>query len=264
MLKHFINITIILSLIVFYSKAFAQIDTLNYLKQFEVNKAAYQGQNFSALYRKLKVKPQTFSHFLSMYSSSSIFYIKKGVALRIEWLDSPYSYLNQEINFENCDGITKCTLTEEIKIKLGQLRIKNLDIIEPEKFVRIGDLGQLKPVKNISKFLNDKLSGTPPLQKNISFADLLIRIRPLSPILIKNIFNHKNKISESLIKFAFREKSISKDTINLEVKWKYPIKYKGFKDTKSDIYTIFTDEYYTLYWEEKIKNIKVIDGNKMD
>lgn len=132
-----------LSLIVFYSKAFAQIDTLNYLKQFEVNKAEYQGQNFSRLYRKLKVKPQTFSHFLSMYSSSSIFYIKKGVALRIEWMDSPYSYLNQEINSKNCDGITKCMLTEEIKIQLGRLRIRNLNIIEPEKFVRIGDPGHL-------------------------------------------------------------------------------------------------------------------------
>lgn len=256
-MKAFLKIILTLTLSLFSNKNFAQLDTLNYLKQFEINKAEYQGRNFSKLYKKLKIKPHTFSHFLSMYSSSSIFYIKKGVELRIEWMNSPYSSINKEINSKNCSTTTKCPLTKEIKTEFDQLRIKKLDILIPENYVIIGYTGQMKPIKNISKFVNDRLSGTPPLPKNISFADFLIRIRPLSPVMTKNITNNKNKISVSHIKFAFSEKSTSKDTINLKIKWESPIKHKGFKNIKSEIDAVFTDEYYNLYWEENIKDIKI-------
>ncbi|QQQ28356.1 hypothetical protein [Chryseobacterium indoltheticum] len=43
------KILFILSLVVFCNEAYGQLDTMNYLKQFEANKVNYIGQPFSKL-----------------------------------------------------------------------------------------------------------------------------------------------------------------------------------------------------------------------
>lgn len=172
-------------------------------------------------------------------------------------MDSPYSYSNKEIDSHHYSDTQKCLLTKEIKAQFDRLRIKKLTISMPENYFITVDTGQLKPVKNISKFVNDRLSSIPSL-KNSSFADLLIRIRPLSPIMIKNITNNKNKIYISHITFSFKNQHISNDTISLEIVWKSPIKYKNVEDAKSYTDTVFTDEDYNLYWEEKIEDIRIL------
>lgn len=58
-MKYLLKITIIISLI-FSMKSFAQLDTLNYVKQFEVNKANYIGQPFSKLLNEMtQIQPTT-------------------------------------------------------------------------------------------------------------------------------------------------------------------------------------------------------------
>ncbi|MCD0478655.1 MULTISPECIES: hypothetical protein [unclassified Chryseobacterium] len=54
------KIILLISLTLFCSKAFGQIDTLNYLKQFEVNKNNYVGQPMSKLLNDMiEIKPKT-------------------------------------------------------------------------------------------------------------------------------------------------------------------------------------------------------------
>lgn len=257
MLSHFIKISLIFSLTLFCSKAFGQIDTVAYIKEFDAHKTEYIGQNFNKLYRKLKVKPESFLHSLNTYSSSTtFFYKKKNLELRIEWIGSPYSQINKNVS-KNCGGKLKCILSREIKKTLNQFRVKNIQVTLPGEYFMPFCIGQLKPVKSISKFVNDRLSNNSDSTKEMSFVGLLIKIRPLQPVMTKNIIEKKNKISASHIKFAFSDKRVSRDTITLEIKWEHPIKYRNLKGTKSEADTVFTDYHYNLYWGEKIKNIEV-------
>jgi hypothetical protein len=58
-MKNILKITFVLILL-FFIQSKAQLDTLNYLKQFEVNKANYIGQPFSKLLQDMtQIQPKT-------------------------------------------------------------------------------------------------------------------------------------------------------------------------------------------------------------
>lgn len=254
----FIKTAVLLSLIIFCNKAFAQIDTMKYLKQFEANKMEYSGEKFSKLYKKLKIKPVNFSHVTSTYTSSTTFFYPGKIEVRIEWINSPYSEENQILKAMNCYNTSKCSFTKEIKNTFDKFKIKNIIVVSPDEYIVPGCIGQLKPVKDIRKFFNDRISGTPPI-KDISFGDLLIRVRPLLPISVQNTRHSKNKkrTSTSYIKFAFNEKYISKETLEVAIEWNNPIKYEEIKKIKNKTDTAFTEKQYNLYWEKTIKNIRL-------
>lgn len=93
------NISKIFLLLTFalFTKSYAQLDTLNYIKQFEANKSNYIGQPFSKLLNDMvQIQPKTVMPILSFkpknYTLKSTFYFceKEGsfsnaITLEIEW-----------------------------------------------------------------------------------------------------------------------------------------------------------------------------------
>ncbi|QQQ28357.1 hypothetical protein [Chryseobacterium indoltheticum] len=207
-MKHLHKI-LALSFLLGYSIVYAQLDTLNYLKQFE---SGYNGQTFSKLYKSLKIKPNAFAHTTSIYFSSTTFFYQGKIELRIEWSDSPYSTENQCLKAMKCYKASKCIFTKKIANTFDKFKIKNITVVSTDQYFMPGCIGQLKPVKDINQFFRNKLSGILPMRKDISFGDFFFTIRPLQPIRVKNITDTqtKNRVSTSYITFAFEDKHISK------------------------------------------------------
>ncbi|MEJ5104162.1 hypothetical protein [Chryseobacterium sp. MYb328] len=62
-MKKVFKLTSLFALFLFYTKSNAQLDTLNYLKAFEANKAQYIGKPFSGLLNDMtKIQPKAMWH----------------------------------------------------------------------------------------------------------------------------------------------------------------------------------------------------------
>ena len=99
-MKNIVKLFSVISCLFFTSKAMAQLDTLNYVKQFEINKAQYINQPFSYLLSQMtRIQPK--SHWVSsnpknknsVSASQFLFcnmdYIgNRVVTLRILWKES--------------------------------------------------------------------------------------------------------------------------------------------------------------------------------
>ncbi|MDR2205674.1 MAG: hypothetical protein LBE36_05910 [Flavobacteriaceae bacterium] len=87
-MKNILKITIVL-LLAFSIKSFAQIDTLNYLKQFELNKANYIGQPLSKLLNDMtQIQPKTIWSNLNFKN-------------RNQTLSSDFKFCEKELSFSN-------------------------------------------------------------------------------------------------------------------------------------------------------------------
>jgi len=59
-MKNIVKLFSVISCLFFTSKAMAQLDTLNYVKQFEINKAQYINQPFSYLLSQMtQIQPKS-------------------------------------------------------------------------------------------------------------------------------------------------------------------------------------------------------------
>lgn len=95
-MKYLFKIFTILVLTISF-KCFAQLDTLNYLKQFEANKANYIGQPFSKLLNDMtQIQPKTawpapnfknknYNYDVSFNFCDKVFSFYNVINLRIEW-----------------------------------------------------------------------------------------------------------------------------------------------------------------------------------
>ena len=100
-MKYILKITIIVTLL-FSIKSFAQLDTLNYVKQFETNKANYIGQPFSKLLNEMnQIQPNLIWSSGSFKNKNNVinsrlnfcekqFAFNNVITLLIEW-DTPLS-----------------------------------------------------------------------------------------------------------------------------------------------------------------------------
>ncbi|MDR2205673.1 MAG: hypothetical protein LBE36_05905 [Flavobacteriaceae bacterium] len=87
-MKNILKITTVL-LLVFSIKSFAQIDTLNYLKQFEINKANYIGQPLSKLLNDMtQIQPKT------IWSNPNL-------KNRNQTMSSDFNFCDKEFSFYN-------------------------------------------------------------------------------------------------------------------------------------------------------------------
>ncbi len=98
-MKNLLKIFAIIFVSALYNKASAQIDTLNYLKQFEINKANYIGKPFSFLLGKMTlIQPKAAWSFSNSWKRNErnetdfCFNIKQAcfynaITLHITWQD---------------------------------------------------------------------------------------------------------------------------------------------------------------------------------
>lgn len=87
-MKYILKTTIIFFLFISL-KSFAQLDTLNYLKQFEINKASYIGQPFSKLLNEMtQIQPK------SVWATSNFRNKNLTVFNRFKFCNIEQSYYN--------------------------------------------------------------------------------------------------------------------------------------------------------------------------
>ncbi|PIF45569.1 hypothetical protein CLU96_2578 [Chryseobacterium sp. 52] len=103
-MKKLLKIIPVFILIIVSNKAYAQLDTLNYLKQFEANKAQYIGQSFSKLLQDMtQIQPKTVWFDYNIENKTivkgSIFKFcekeygfKNAIAMKITWETGIPSY----------------------------------------------------------------------------------------------------------------------------------------------------------------------------
>lgn len=96
-MKNLFKTTIIFILILLSNKFYAQLDTLNYLKQFEANKLQYIGQPFSKLLNDMaQIQPKTVWSDYNLENKNSIkrsdfkfckmdYSFKNAISLEITW-----------------------------------------------------------------------------------------------------------------------------------------------------------------------------------
>ncbi|NMR35205.1 hypothetical protein HIO71_13525 [Chryseobacterium aquaticum] len=132
-MKNIVKLFSVISCLFFTSKAMAQLDTLNYVKQFEINKAQYINQPFSYLLSQMtQIQPK--SHWVSsnpknknsVAASQFLFcnmdYIgNRVVTLRILWKES---FPRSEVKYyQNKNGFH---FTNEEKTFYGNKIIKDI------------------------------------------------------------------------------------------------------------------------------------------
>lgn len=72
-MKNILKLILVTILFGFCTKVHAQIDTLNYVKQFEINKANYIGQPFSHLLNDMvQYKPKTVNSFINIWGKNLV------------------------------------------------------------------------------------------------------------------------------------------------------------------------------------------------
>ena len=113
----------------------AQIDTLNYLKQFEANKAQYIGKPFSTLLKDMtQIQPKfVFSHSSFQKKNDKIFtnfkfnsldiYKSSAIILSIDW-QTPIPTKDTNY-FQNKN---KCVFTDDEKSFYGNKIIKDIKV----------------------------------------------------------------------------------------------------------------------------------------
>ena len=134
-MSFYIKILLVLGCMSLSHKANAQLDTLNYVKQFEVNKAQYINQPFSYLLSQMtQVQPK--SHWahtplknktIVEYSSFNFceidYSFKNAVTLRIIWKDT---FPKSEVKYlQNKNGYN---FTNEEKAFYGSKIVKDIRI----------------------------------------------------------------------------------------------------------------------------------------
>lgn len=97
-MKNILKISLIISL-TFFVKSFAQLDTLNYLKQFEINKANYIGQPFNKLLSEMtQIQPKL------IWSTGSFKNKNQVITSRLNFCDKQFAFYNVitlEVEWQN-------------------------------------------------------------------------------------------------------------------------------------------------------------------
>ncbi|KNB63185.1 hypothetical protein [Chryseobacterium sp. Hurlbut01] len=132
-MKNTIKLLSIIPFLLISSKSIAQIDTLNYLKQFEINKAQFINQPFSHLLNHItQIQPKSHWAHSSMKNKYIVkastfnfcqmdYSFKNAVTLRITWQDTfPKSGVKY---LQNKNGYY---FTNEEKIFYGDKIVKDI------------------------------------------------------------------------------------------------------------------------------------------
>ncbi|SHL87638.1 hypothetical protein SAMN05444360_105148 [Chryseobacterium carnipullorum] len=134
-MKKILKIIPLFILIIVSNRAYAQLDTLNYLKQFEANKAQYIGQPFSKLVSDMnQITPKTvwptfeFNNKKNVEESMFKFCkkehsFKNSIILRIVWYNEiPYSQIQY---YQNKNQFY---FTDEERLFYGSKIVKDIKV----------------------------------------------------------------------------------------------------------------------------------------
>ncbi|GAA5096044.1 hypothetical protein GCM10023210_29420 [Chryseobacterium ginsengisoli] len=237
--------------LLFIIKSKAQLDTLNYLKQFEVNKGKYIGKPFAKLLSKLKYKIviSSLDNNGCYYASSFGFSknTKTFMSMNIEWENS---IVTTPLFFTNKKWLEVSDFTEEEKSFLEKIIIKDISV--QNQAVSFGFLhcGFKKIPREFTKYLFDN-------KKNYigkRFEDFLCNIKPVYFTEYKQDHNESGKIYKTTF-FLNYGKVFDKDKRNkdsIQIIWKNPLNNKLLLDKN----TLGTKEILLLR-DEIISDIKV-------
>ena len=220
-----IKIFLVITLVLFFSKSYAQMDTIKYLKQFEINKHHYIGKPFSKLLKKMLLKPQVFnvwSEWGSCYKASDFGFSDKNkfVSMVIVWEGCYIS--NPEFGMDNFISAQKITREDDAKLK--NKKIRNIFVFDYPGlgFFREPHSGRKNKPLDTYQFLANSQNQ----YSGLRFEDFLCKTRiSVGVQKFKNIIV-KNKIYSTV--FTMRSYKISsgeedKDVI-LEIEWEKSIK----------------------------------------
>ena len=219
----------IIFLVGFSHKAFAQIDTLSYLKQFEVKKAKYIGKPFSKLLGDLKYKIEISSlDNNGCYYASSFGFSKNKktfVSMNIVWENS---IIANSSFFPRKKWLEISDFAEAEKLFLENIIVKDISI--QNQAVSFGFLhcGPKKIPQEFAKYLfNNK--------KNYigkRFEDFLCIISPVFLDKYKHEYNKSGKIYKTIFFVNYEnvfDKS-TRDRDSIHIKWEKPFSEKFSTD----------------------------------
>jgi len=218
--------------LLFVIKSKAQLDTLNYLKQFETNKTEYIGKPFSKLLRNLKYKIVISSlDNNGCYYASSFGFLKNEkafVSMNIVWENS---IVTNPVFFSDKKWLEVSDFTEEEKLFLEKIIIKDISV--QNQLVSFGFLhcGPKKFSDNFTKYLVDN-------KKNYigkRFEDFLCTINPVFFDFYKHEFNESGKIHKTIFFLNYEKvahnNSRNKDSI--QIIWRKPLNKKSISEKNS-------------------------------
>lgn len=137
-MKKIINLFAILFFFTFSCKVYSQVDTLNYVKQFEINKIEYINKPFSYLLNHMtQLQPQTVSSLINIwgkdlaayshfdYTESEMQYGRETVYMIVYW-KNPISHSQAMLLSKQ----NKFLLTNDEKIFYGDKIVKDIKVFK--------------------------------------------------------------------------------------------------------------------------------------
>lgn len=224
-MKWFCKIFVFCALL-FIIKSKAQLDTLNYLKQFEANKKDYIGKPFSKLVGSLKYKIiiSSLDNNGCYYTSSFGFSknTKTFMSMNIEWENS---IITSPSFFPRKKWLEISDFTEEEKLFFKNVIVKDISVHNQAVSFGFLHCGPKKIPKEFAKYISDNKKE----YIGQRFEDFLCNMRPVFFDEYKHEYNESGKIYKTNFflnyKNVFDKGSRNRDSI--QVTWRKPLSKKN-------------------------------------
>ncbi|WP_157798788.1 hypothetical protein [Chryseobacterium geocarposphaerae] len=239
-------------LVLVHLKVLAQLDTLNYIKQFEMNKNLYLNQPFSKLLHEMNQLPPKIlytqrsgcNYATQFYFSGSI---KSNYKITIIW-DNISFYKNEVINRLN----ELYELNNDVSKEYQKYYIKSLKAENNGEFFVTHFRSKLidedtEPYIYILQNLNKTIFV------NKSFSDFYCWLRPLKIIKSKNISTSKGYVSKTV--FLIINPYDKRKKVKLLIEWDLSFLKKEIKKLGKS----FNNKKRNVYISKIIKNIEVLN-----
>ncbi len=254
----YLKIFFLLGFMILFHKVNAQIDTLNYLKQFETNKIKYINQPFSKLLNDMsELKP------LSVYTQKggchydTQFYFtdaKKGLSssykINIVWQNSVYYKDEHILNLNEIYSLT------DTKDQYKKYIIKNIEFNYQGEFYVLSL--RTKSIDKDTDSYNRIDSYLKTNKKNIlnnSFFNFVCWLRPMNLTRIKNIYD-KSKTVAPQTEFIVVNPYNKRKKAKIIVEWESPISKNEIQEYKKKNGNHYDKNKRSFYVEKIVKDIK--------
>ncbi|MCX8532194.1 hypothetical protein [Chryseobacterium luquanense] len=237
-------------------KISAQLDTLEYLKQFEMNKAQYINQPFSKLVDDMtELQPQSLYTQIRGCNYDTQFYFvdikaafKSSFKINIVWQNST-SYKEEKI--PNLNEL--CTL-RDVEDMYRKFRIRNIEFNYTGDFYVTHRSAKLIEDDDPFIHLNTYLEDYKKYLINKPFSDFVCWGRPMKITRIKNIYN-ESKTTVLQTEFILVNPHNKRNKAKVIVDWKSPVPKNDIRDYKKKKGNRFDNNERSFYVDEIVKDL---------